>query len=148
MVAAVNLRACESGEAFLADGRCEECPRYSYLLDPLSAPSECKECPANSFCFGGTKIGPRPGYWRRDALSTEMVPCFKPDSCTGTSEDAYQVSGGCAEGHEGFLCGGCELGYGHGSEYDCNHCPSLEANIGVSCALGVLFLVGMVLAIR
>lgn len=144
----MQLRSCISGEAYTTDGRCEECPANSYLLEALKSPMECAACPENGVCLGGNRIGPLPGYWRMNAESVNMMACFNPSTCLGTIETAYVPQGTCLEGHEGFLCAECSLGYTGGTEYECHQCPPIVTNLIVSSILVGLFLATMVVATR
>jgi len=44
-------------------------------VDPNAA-SECKICPFDKAnCLGGNKIVVKPGFWRRDEFSDEILEC-------------------------------------------------------------------------
>jgi len=54
------------------------------LLKPPVVPTECKVCPAEkALCNGGSNIGPKPGYWRKDNETDNFIACFEPKSCLG-----------------------------------------------------------------
>jgi len=73
------LRECEVGEAFLDSGKCEVCKNgTAYLLMQLTSPGDCIPCPEEALCFGGSKIGPKPTYWRKNATSHSFIECFNP----------------------------------------------------------------------
>jgi len=59
-------------------------------------------------CRGGNRVGPKPGFWRRNATASMFLQCPFPLACTGgLGEDGHNElssTGHCSEGHHGNLC--------------------------------------------
>jgi hypothetical protein len=56
----------------------------SYLLKKLTEPGNCIDCPSDTaICTGGSKIGPLPGYWRKNETTSNFIKCFNPSACLG-----------------------------------------------------------------
>jgi hypothetical protein len=60
--------------------RCMECPsETSYSLALMNEPGECKKCPTDfAICLGGSNIGPKPGFWRRNNQTANFIKCVNP----------------------------------------------------------------------
>ena len=74
-----ELSRCASGEYFSIEAlRCYPCePNFFSFQDDFLEPSSCRGCaPENFYCYGGANITPKPGYWRRDYLSTNIIKCL------------------------------------------------------------------------
>ena len=77
------------------------------------------------------------GFWRTNALSTEVLQCLKADHCKGGSDTAAQ----CADGYTGPLCAVCDAGYaavGSGETLSCDECTGSAT---ASLAAGITFIV-------
>lgn len=63
---AIALRSCVQGESFSTSGACIECEaEIEYSLSSQDTPGDCLACQTNKmYCYGGSDIGPKPGYWR------------------------------------------------------------------------------------
>ncbi len=144
----VHLRLCRSGEAYLDTGECAECAPDTYgLLAPL-APAGCTNCSKHAICFGGSLIGPKPGYWRSDFFSVNFVQCLNAEACLGVSLEPFNPQGDCEAGYKGTLCASCVLGFTRNSQYQCTKCPSLAANIPVLVLILLAVTVGFVVVIK
>jgi hypothetical protein len=54
------------------------------LLEKLNNPGTCKLCPRDvAICFGGSNIGPLPGYWRKSNYTEVFVKCINSKACLG-----------------------------------------------------------------
>lgn len=126
----VQLRACIEGESFMDNGECSECPTgTSYLLTVANTPTNCLNCPNNANCFGGSQIGPQPGYWRSSAVSVNFMTCFLSAACLGRLKVEDDPLGNCAEGYRGMFCAQCIQGYTRSSTFECAKCPEQWKNI-------------------
>ena len=80
----LRVRSCVKGEGLKADGQCFQCASGTYLLaEPEEGiPTECKSCPTEkAICLGGTKIGPKPGFWRKNNLTDKFLECKLKTAC-------------------------------------------------------------------
>lgn len=78
----IGVRACISGEGLSENGACFTCPKGTYLLIPPTVPTDCTVCQVSkSICLGGNKIGPKPGFWRKNNLTEVFIECFLSTSC-------------------------------------------------------------------
>lgn len=131
----IDLRICEPGEQFTSTGKCDECDsENSYTLTYQSEPGSCITCPTLvAICVGGDKIGPKPGYWRKNNSTDNFIQCFNEDACLGMVGNE-SPTGECAEGYNGYLCANCDFGYsktastGEGA-FKCAPCPNAILNI-------------------
>lgn len=89
-----------------SDNRCTTCGSAFYLYDPPETTTNCKECELNSYCYGGSKVSPNPGYWRSSNTSSTFIECPSSKSCLGGNQ-SYPM-GKCREGYIGVLCGECD----------------------------------------
>lgn len=80
---AISLRECEVGEKFADKGSCDSCPEGNYFsLTKMTQPGNCLACPTTvATCFGGSFIGPNPGYWRKSNYTSNFIECLNPDAC-------------------------------------------------------------------
>jgi hypothetical protein len=50
----------------------------------MDKPGECKKCPTElAICYGGSFIGPKPGYWRKSNATFNFIYCVNPNACLG-----------------------------------------------------------------
>jgi len=60
----------------------------------MKEPGECKDCPSDeALCFGGSNIGPKPGYWRKSNKTEKFIKCPNPSACLGILPPDYNPSG-------------------------------------------------------
>lgn len=146
----LEIRSCVLGEEQLRRGEnfiCQKCALGWYLLE---TPEEgvvtpCIPCPGlKAKCEGGYKIGPTPGFWRRNTTSAEFLKCPPTGACLGlylnySTAQPYSYTGFCGEGYYGALCSSCVPTYYRSGEYGCELCADPSLN-GLRMA-GVLALV-------
>jgi hypothetical protein len=86
-------------------------------------------CPNDTaICYGGSKIGPKPGYWRKNKTTSNFIKCPNYDACLGIKPPEYNELGQCADSYEGTLCGTCQVGYSKTDSFKCSKCPHKLAN--------------------
>ena len=63
--------------------RCVTCIEGSYsLANPYSNNAKCVECDDKAaVCLGGAKIFPKPGYWRYDVNTSNIMKCPEFEAC-------------------------------------------------------------------
>jgi len=105
----MNLRECEEGEQFTSTGECDKCPAGTgFALEKMTSPGVCQPCPTDkAICDGGTKIGPKPGYWRKSNKTGVFIDCPNPSACLGMNVPTENPMGNCDVGYEGVLCTAC-----------------------------------------
>ena len=124
------MRPCLNGEGLRENGACYGCPKGTYLLKAPTSPTECKICPQEkAICNGGSNIGPKPGYWRKNNETDTFIECFTPDNCLGMQVPDNNPVGDCKEGYYGALCTACMPGYSRSGDYNCSKCPNPVPNL-------------------
>lgn len=155
----LEIRGCILGEEQLPHGDnfvCRKCTAGRYLLEKpkLRETKECDPCPAEKAkCEGGSRIGPRKRYWRRNTSSAVFLRCPAEDenACLGLYRDEggerlYSYTGHCGPGYYGALCSSCEPGYYRAGAYDCKKCADPTWNgLRIAGVLAVVVLVVVVL---
>lgn len=158
----LEIRGCIIGEAQLARGAnfvCQKCTAGRYLLEKpkLGEEKHCSPCPAQKAeCEGGSRIGPKAGFWRRNTTSDSFLKCphdgaERLKACLGLYTDSddgeqlYSYTGFCGKGYYGALCSSCEPQYYRSGSYDCKKCADPTWNglriAGVFCLVFVVVVV-------
>ena len=75
--------------------RCVECISPQYLILMQNSPGVCLSCPSDAICLGGSNIGPNPGYWRKNNITTSFIKCPYPAACLGMIGPDYVKTGQC-----------------------------------------------------
>ena len=78
----IKMEFCHEGEYL--DSRttsCKECePNFFSKETNISKPSTCLNCERlNFFCYGGKKLSPKRGFWRKNENSFNFIKCFIPE---------------------------------------------------------------------
>eukprot|EP00347_Sterkiella_histriomuscorum_P023840 403333206 len=144
----MELRECQIGEQFADSGQCNLCSnRTEYSLIKQNSPGTCKSCPTDkAVCLGGSDIGPKPFYWRKNNHTDNFIQCLRAQSCLGMVYPEKNPMGSCQYGYRGVLCADCISGYSRESEFSCSKCPDKFWNaarllltfIGAGLALALL----------
>eukprot|EP00347_Sterkiella_histriomuscorum_P017716 403348268 len=139
------LRNCSVGEYFTTAGKCIQCPNEtSFSLVQMKEPGDCTECPTEkAVCNGGSNIGPKPGYWRKNNYTSTFVKCLNTAACLGMIAPDYDPQGSCYDGYQSILCADCVPGYSRSSDYKCAECPDAFLNVLRLGAI-LIFAVGLV----
>lgn len=158
----LEIRGCVIGEAQLARGEnfvCQKCTAGRFLLEKpkLEEEKRCKPCPADKAqCEGGSRIGPKAGFWRRNTTSDAFLQCphetpEREQACLGLYRDTdggeqlYSYTGFCGQGYYGALCSSCEPQYYRSGSYDCKKCADPTWNglriAGVFCLVFIVVVV-------
>ncbi|CDW73082.1 UNKNOWN [Stylonychia lemnae] len=144
----INLRECEVGEQFTVVGKCQLC-QGSYSLTQMTEPGSCEVCPKEKAkCLGGAKIGPLPGYWRRNNKSNSFTQCLYELACLGMIPPKNNILGECLKGYQGILCADCEVGFSRDNDYQCSLCPNPFLNVLRLIAVLAAVIILIVLMIR
>jgi hypothetical protein len=95
----------------------------------LKEPGTCKACPnETAVCYGGNKIGPKAGYWRKNYTTSNFIKCPNTAACLGIIPPKYNELGECADSYEGILCSTCIVGYSKTDTFKCSKCPPYYSN--------------------
>eukprot|EP00347_Sterkiella_histriomuscorum_P009615 403340531 len=127
----IQLRECAVGEKFSEKGACDSCPvGSSYSLVKMSSPGTCMSCPTSiAICYGGSFIGPKPGYWRKNNITSNFIECLNQDACLGMIPPKFEATGSCEVGYTGILCSTCIQDYSRTGSFVCAKCPDATQNI-------------------
>ena len=104
-----------SGEELTKFGTCEVCSYGFYLIEVPNAISKCKTCELNAICMGGNSLFPVQGYTKSYPYSTNIVECHNSPACL--QGDTTELTGICAPGYSGFMCGSCQDNFIHNPLY-------------------------------
>ncbi len=78
LMVSLKLRTCDLGEYFDMEKKsCIDCDPnfYSFKVNFLE-PSVCKSCDNEPFfCYGGSKLSPKKGYWRSGYSTIKFLRC-------------------------------------------------------------------------
>jgi len=97
----------------------------TYSFDDPYNGARCYQCESEQeTCLGGSKIAPKPGYWRYDITKASVLECPASEACKGgLVDDVYYPEGLCDFPYEGNLCNKCAPNYAKfGSEDTCSDC--------------------------
>ncbi|CDW88760.1 UNKNOWN [Stylonychia lemnae] len=127
----ISLRECQVGEKFTDAGACDPCPaEKSYSLVKMLEPGQCVTCPTSkAVCSGGSNIGPQPGYWRKNNVTSTFIKCFNYGACLGMVPPQNDPQGQCYTGYAGILCTDCNPGYSLTGSFQCAKCPEYAQNV-------------------
>ncbi|CDW71929.1 UNKNOWN [Stylonychia lemnae] len=127
----LELRDCDIGEQFTEEGQCIKCPnQQSFSLVKMTSPGQCESCPSDkALCYGGSNVGPRPGFWRTTNSSSLFIQCLYEPACLGMVEPENNPIGSCQKGYQGVLCADCLVGYSRTGDFQCSKCPEKTINI-------------------
>lgn len=96
----------------------------------MTSPGACTTCPSDkAYCNGGSNIGPKAGYWRKNNFTSNFVKCLNPAACLGMIAPEYNSMGSCYEGYQSTLCSDCISGYSRSSDFKCALCPDPAINV-------------------
>ncbi|CDW80304.1 UNKNOWN [Stylonychia lemnae] len=144
----VALRLCYIGEQFTVSGKCQECIN-GFSLIQMTEPGYCQSCPTDkAICNGGSNIGPRPGFWRMNNVTSTFVACMYQQACLGMVPPKNNPVGECAQGYQGILCSECSVGYSRDGDFKCFECPSKIFNILRLSAIILAILVVVIFVIK
>jgi len=78
----VRFIDCEIGDIFETQTRsCSVCTAGTFTIDDPYKATYCNECPENLECFGGSKVGPMPGYWMYNLKALTAIKCPYSSAC-------------------------------------------------------------------
>eukprot|EP00347_Sterkiella_histriomuscorum_P017660 403348489 len=126
----MELRECQIGEQFADSGQCNQCSnRTEYSLVKQNSPGTCKSCPTDkAVCLGGSDIGPKPSFWRKNNYTDTFIQCLRVQSCLGMVYPEKNPMGSCQYGYRGVMCADCISGYSREKEFACQQCPDTYWN--------------------
>lgn len=127
----LNFRSCKMGEIIQQDF-CQTCPFNSYSLNSSLESNICIDCTNSEkfYCYGGSNLTPKPGYWRLNYYSDNFLLCPNSHSCLGyhfknaSLYNPLMASGECEIGYKGVLCAECIDDYGVSDKFFCSKCES------------------------
>ena len=138
-------RPCLAGEEQTIEGTCRKCPYGFYLLEPPTEVTNCHKCDdTKAECPGDNLIIPKPGYFRVNPDTAEIVECVNPEACIGGDE--VSTYGSCTAGYTGFMCGSCATNWVKSTWEECSECPSITTSV-IWAALRLTFFAALVLTI-
>ena len=114
------------------------CGANMYTLSTMTEPGYCLPCDTDvSYCYGGSNIGPKAGYWRRSNTTDEFIKCLNQEACLGMQTSQSDPQGECLSGYQNTICADCAVDYSRTGDFDCSPCPTTASN---SIRLAVIFI--------
>ena len=50
----------------------------------MNEPGNCIACPTEkAVCYGGSNMGPKPGFWRKNNYTSTIIGCLFVPACLG-----------------------------------------------------------------
>ncbi|CDW87526.1 UNKNOWN [Stylonychia lemnae] len=127
----IALRDCEIGEQYTSSGKCMSCPDgQSFALVKMTSPGDCSTCPTDkAVCNGGSNVGPKNGYYRKNNQTSTFVKCLYAPACLGMIPPVNDPMGTCAEGYQNVICADCQINYSRTGDFECSKCPDPIQNV-------------------
>mmetsp|Transcript_32875 Transcript_32875/g.37654 ORF Transcript_32875/g.37654 Transcript_32875/m.37654 type:complete len:200 (-) Transcript_32875:14-613(-) len=100
------------------------------------------------YCYGGSNVGPKPGYWRSSLTSDNFIACLYSSACLGYVSPSNNKLGECFTGYQNILCADCQPGFSRTSDFQCDKCPNATWNIIRLLLVFIAVVVGVVFMIR
>ena len=146
----ISLRKCIAGEAFISTGACKACKTETeYSLNSLSTPGDCLPCQTKKmYWYGGSDVGPKPGYWRSTNTSDNFIACLYAPAWLGYESTHNNSLGEWFEGYQGYLCADCEVGFSRSGDYEWAKCPNPVLNVIKLTLILIAVIIGIVLTVR
>jgi hypothetical protein len=143
-VQAVYSRQCIAGEEQTRRGTCERCGYGFYSMDVPDGQSSCTLCENNAVCLGGNVMYPMAGHYKKVPYGGAVFRCYNQNACLEGSADA--LTGTCAAGYQGFMCGSCVNMFYKNAQSQCSRCPSYNTAM-IQAALRLLWLTVLIYGI-
>ena len=106
--------------------------------------SSCKLCENNAVCLGGNVMYPMAGHYKKVPYGGAVFSCYNQNACLEGSADA--LTGTCAAGYQGFMCGSCVNMFYKNAQSQCSRCPSYNTAM-IQAALRLLWLTVLIYGI-
>ena len=151
MAISVEFRECIEGERFTESGAWVQWEQDTeYLLTRYTSPGDWKECFSNRMrCFGGSDIGPMPGYWRSNNKTDNFIEWLHAKACEGYDKVSFtDKTGNCSEGYSGILWADCEVDYSRAGQHQCSKCPNPVANAFRLTLIFIAYLISLVITVK
>ena len=150
MAVLISLRNWIAGESFSSTGACIQCkgPDY-YSLATQSSPGSCKDWQKQKmYWYGGSDVGPKPGYWRSSIVSDNFIHCLYSAAWLGYVSPTNNNLGECFTGYQGILWGDWQVGFSKTSNYQWDKCPDPTWNVIRLLMMFIAVVIGIVIIIR
>ena len=150
LAVSIVLRNWITGESFSTNGACVEWkgPNY-YSLSTQSSPGNCKSWQTNwMYWYGGSNVGPKPGYWRSANTSDNFIACLFSPACLGYVSPSNNNLGECFTGYQGILWADCVPGFSRTSGFEWGLCPNQVWNVIRLLLVFIAVIIGIAILIK
>ena len=100
------------------------------------------------YCYGGSNIGPQPGYWRSSNTSDNFIAWLYSAACLGYVSPSNNNLGECFTGYQGILWADCKVGFSRTGGYNWDKCPNPVWNIIRLILVFIAVIIGIAIIIR
>ena len=145
----VSLRVCQIGEAFLDSGVWEKwTANISYSLTTMNSSGTWKTCQASKmYWYGGSDVGPKPGYWRSSNTTDNFISCLYSSAWLGNILP-NNYTGKWFTGYQGILWSDWEVGFSRTGNYKWSQWPNPIWNVIRLTLIMLLVLFILIVIIR
>ena len=99
--------------------------------------------------FGGSDIGPKPGYWRSHNKTDNFIDCLHPPACRGYDKVKFtDNTGNCSQGYTGKLWADCQVNFSRSGSYQCSKCPNTAINIIRLLLIAIGYIIWLVIMVK
>ena len=150
MQVSISLRPCGTGEMFTSTGAWIECagPDY-YLLTEQTSPGNWKAWQSwKMYWYGGSDVGPKPGYWRSSLTSDNFIQWLYSGAWKGYIKPSENKLGEWFTGYQGILWGEWTIGFSKTENYRWDKWPDPAWNVIRLILISIWVLIWIVIMIR
>jgi len=143
----VYFEDCQLGDIYNPiTTACTTCPEGSYSLSDPYKNQFCTPCNNEvAFCLGGSKIAPRPGFWRYNLTSDKILACPIEQACAGYGNNDKKLQGECNFPYKGNLCSQCTTDYAKDSSS--KKCVNCKGNIFYYLKAALFFITQIIMTL-
>ena len=100
------------------------------------------------YWYGGSNVGPKPGYWRSANTSDNFIACLFSPACLGYVSPSNNNLGECFTGYQGILWADCVPGFSRTSGYEWGLCPNQVWNVIRLLLVFIAVIIGIAILIK
>ena len=146
----ISLRDWAVGETFSSTGAwiIWNGPDY-YSLSVQSQPGSCKSWQTlKMYWYGGSNVGPKPGYWRSSNTTDNFIACLYSPAWLGYVSPSNNNLGEWFTGYQGILCADWQVGFSKMNIHEWGLWPNPIWNIIRLILILIAIIICLVIVVR